>query len=216
MIWYKFYLADYIMHTHHLSDAEDLAYRRLIDMYYHEEKPIPLETESVSRKIRLDLDIVESVLNEFFDKTEEGYRHSRCDKEIGKYQHQVSINRKLAAKGGRPKKTESDTESEPNHIPNQISDIRRKNKTTMSAKPTRFADFWSVWPSSKRKVGKAACEAKWARHGLDSVADQIITHVEALKGSDQWREGFEPAPLTYINQRRWEDETPQTFVRRAK
>jgi uncharacterized protein YdaU (DUF1376 family) len=69
VIWYKFHLGDYITHTTHLSDAEDLAYRRLLDLYYMSEKQIPLNTESVSRKIRIDLDITESVLGEFFEKT---------------------------------------------------------------------------------------------------------------------------------------------------
>ena len=111
MIWYKFHLGDYITHTLHLADAEDLAYRRLLDLYYMSEKPIPLDTEAVSRKIRLDRDITESVLSEFFEKTETGYRNARCDAEIAKYQHQVQTNRSLGKRGGRPKKTESDTES---------------------------------------------------------------------------------------------------------
>ena len=106
MIWYKFHLGDYITHTLHLSDAEDLAYRRLLDLYYMSEAPIPLETESVARKIRLDLDITESVLGEFFEHTENGYRNHRCDVEIAKYQHQVATNRSLGKRGGRPKKTE--------------------------------------------------------------------------------------------------------------
>jgi len=38
VIWYKFHLGDYITHTTHLSDAEDLAYRRLLDLYYMSEK----------------------------------------------------------------------------------------------------------------------------------------------------------------------------------
>lgn len=215
MIWYKFFLGDYIRDTHHLADAEDLAYRRLIDLYMMSESPIPLDTKSVSRKVKLDEDIVVAVLNEFFDRAEDGYHNARCDKEIMKYQHQVSMNRQSAARGGRPKKTELETESKPNHIPNQISDIRKEKKNPVSAKPTRFGDFWMTWPQSKRKVGKAACEAKWARHGLDSVADQILAHVESMKGSDQWREGFEPAPLTYINQKRWQDDAPQ-LIRRAK
>lgn len=216
MIWYKFYLADYIKDTHHLDDAEDLAYRRLIDMYYLTEKPIPLDVNLVSRKVRLDSDIVEAVLKEFFEHTEDGYRHTRCDKEISKYQHQVSMNRKLSERASIRRKTESVTESKPIGSPNQISDIREKNKNTMSAKPTRFGEFWSAWPSSKRKVGKSACEAKWARHGLDSIADKIIGHVNAMKVTEQWTTGFEPAPLTYINQKRWEDEAPQILIRRAK
>jgi uncharacterized protein YdaU (DUF1376 family) len=216
MIWYKFYLSDYITDTHHLDDAEDLAYRRLIDMYYLTEKPIPLETNLVSRKVRLDLEIVETVLNEFFERTEDGYRHTRCDREIAKYQHQVKVLKQSAQKGGRPKKTKLETKLEPKSDINQISDIRIKNKNTMSAKPTRFDEFWQTWPSSKRKVGKSACEAKWKKNDLDSLADQIISNVQNLKASDQWRDGFEPAPLTYINQRRWEDGTTETFTRRAK
>ena len=216
MIWYKFFLGDYIRDTHHLPDAEDLAYRRLIDMYYMSESPIPLDTKLVARKVRLDEDIVVTVLNEFFDKAVDGYRNSRCDIEIAKYQHQVSMNRQSAAKGGRPKKTELETKTEPNHIPNQKSDIRKEVKTTSSAKPTRFDEFWRVWPQSKRKVGKAPCLTKWSKHGLDALADQIIAHVEAMKVTDQWREGFEPAPMTYINQRRWEDDAPVSMIRRAK
>ena len=202
MIWYKFHLGDYITHTLHLSDAEDLAYRRLLDLYYMSEKPIPLDAEAVSRKIRLDLDITESVLSEFFEKTETGYRNARCDAEIAKYQHQVETNRSLGKRGGRPKKTESETESKPNHNPKKI---QNKNKNISSA--TRFEEFWTTWPSSKRKVAKAAVQAKWEKHNLDEVADTIIANVNDLKTSEQWTTGFEPAPLTYINQRRWEDDT---------
>jgi hypothetical protein len=46
---------------------------------------------------------------------------------------------------------------------------------------------------------------KWANKKLDNIADKIITHVKAMKQSKQWKEGFNPAPLTYINQERWED-----------
>ena len=205
MIWYKFHLGDYITHTTHLSDAEDLAYRRLLDMYYMSEKPIPLDTQAVSRKIRLDLDITESVLSEFFEITDEGYQNTRCDAEIAKYQHQVATNRSLGKRGGRPKKTESVTEPEPNTNPKKI---KNKNKNTLSA--TRFEEFWAAWPSSKRKVGKAAVLAKWEKAGLDDLADVIIANVNDQKVSEQWTGGFEPAPMTYINQRRWEDELTTT------
>ena len=199
MIWYKFHVGDYLTHTLHLSDAEDLAYRRMLDLYYMSEKPLPPTPEAVARKIRLDLDITESVLAEFFFKTEEGYRHHRCDDELARYQRQVLSNRASGAKGGRPK-TESVTEPEPTTNPNQI---QNKKKTISSA---RFADFWECWPRSSRKVARSTCEAKWIKHGFDAIADRIIAKVEAMKSSDQWTQGFEPAPLTFLNQRRWEDE----------
>ena len=208
MIWYKFYLGDYITHTNHLSDAEDLAYRRLLDLYYISEKPIPLETESVARKIRLDLDITESVLGEFFDKGVDGYRNSRCDAEIAKYQHQVENNRTLGKRGGRPKKTESITESKPKVNPKQIQ-IQNKNISSVTPTTSRFNEFWASWPSSKRKVARAECEKKWFKLNLDKVADSIIASVGRLKNTEQWTTGFDPAPLTYINQRRWEDDAGQ-------
>ena len=215
MIWYKFHLGDYITHTTHLSDAEDLAYRRLLDLYYMSEKQIPLNTESVSRKIRIDLDITESVLGEFFDKTENGYFNHRCDAEVAKYQAQVANNQRLGKLGGRPKKTESVSESEPNGNPKKIQ-IKNINTISSQATTSRFDEFWSTWPTSKRKVAKSTCETKWLKLKLDTVADKILANVNALKGSEQWTTGYEPAPLTYINQRRWEDGVAeQSFSRRV-
>ena len=209
MIWYKFHIGDYLTHTVHLSDAEDLAYRRLLDLYYMSEKEIPLDTESVARKIRLDLDITESVLSEFFERTETGYFNNRCHVEVTKYQHQVENNRQLGKRGGRPSKTESVTEPKANDNPKKIQ-IQKKNINTSS----RFDEFWNAWPASKRKVAKAECQKKWEKHGLDSVADAIIAQVNILKVSEQWTGGFEPAPLTYINQRRWEDDAGTPSVGR--
>jgi len=209
MIWYKFHIGDYLTHTVHLSDAEDLAYRRLLDLYYMSEKEIPLDTESVARKIRLDLDITESVLDEFFERTETGYFNNRCHVEVTKYQHQVENNRQLGKRGGRPSKTESKTESKAKDNPKKIQ-IQNKNINTSS----KFDEFWNAWPASKRKVAKAECQKKWAKAGLDSVAETIIAQVNILKVTDQWTGGFEPAPLTYINQRRWEDDAGTPAVGR--
>jgi uncharacterized protein YdaU (DUF1376 family) len=211
VIWYKFHLGDYITHTTHLSDAEDLAYRRLLDLYYMSEQPIPLDCVLVARKIRIDLDITESVLGEFFERTEEGYFNHRCDAEVAKYQAQCNTNRQIGKRGGRPKKTESVTESEPKDNPKKI---QNKINTITSVAPTtsRFDEFWSAWPSSKRKVAKSACEAKWKRQALDPLADKIIASVTRLRTSEQWVSGFEPAPLTFINQKRWEDDSSTDSV----
>ena len=195
MIWYKFHIGDYLTHTVHLSDAEDLAYRRLLDLYYMSEKEIPLDTESV--------------LGEFFEKTSTGYFNNRCHVEVAKYQHQVENNRQLGKRGGRPLKTESKTESKANHNPKKIQ-IQKKNINTSS----KFDEFWQCWPASKRKVAKSECQKKWAKAGLDSVADAIVSHVNAIKVTEQWTSGYEPAPLTYINQRRWEDDAGTPAVGR--
>jgi hypothetical protein len=112
----------------------------------------------------------------------------------------------LGKRGGRPKKTESETESKPNTNPKKIQIKKEKDISSVSPTASRFEEFWSVWPTSKRKVAKTACKAKWDRQALDPLADKIIASVARLKASEQWLSGFEPAPLTYINQKRWEDE----------
>ena len=219
MNWYKFHLGDYITQTAHLSDAEDLCYRRLLDLYYMTEKPLQANIEWLAKRTRLDTDIVEFVVKDYFELREDGYHNNRCDEEIAKYQAQVSTNKELAKRprtrintGPAPKNgsaksnvSESNSESETKGSPNQ-------DPRTISI--SSFDDFWTAWPPSKRKVGKSTCEAKWIKHNLKAIAPRIIAHVNASKQTEQWTSGFEPAPLTYLNQKRWEDEVPDAFAGR--
>ena len=104
MIWYKFHIGDYIVETLHLADAEDLAYRRLLDCYYISEQPLPLDLAAVARRVRLDEDVVVPVLEKFFERTDEGYINARADKEITRYNARVKTNSQSGKLGGRPKK----------------------------------------------------------------------------------------------------------------
>ncbi|MDF3837130.1 helix-turn-helix domain-containing protein [Cupriavidus basilensis] len=88
--------------------------------------------------------------------------------------------------------------------PSENRGARSKTEKTM----TPFEQFWAAWPNTERRVGKADCQRRWRRHSLDAIAAEIIAHVEAMKPTKSWREGFEPAPATYLNQRRWEDGVP--------
>lgn len=87
MHYYQFNIGDYAVHTAHLEPLEDLAYRRLLDLYYLSEKPIPLDLESVSRLIRMrqHRDCIAFVLSEFFLKTSKGFVNKRADNEIASY-----------------------------------------------------------------------------------------------------------------------------------
>ena len=71
-----------------------------------------------------------------------------------------------------------------------------------------FAEFWKVWPSGTRKVGKQQCLNKWAKYECCDSATLICQHVEWLKYQDDWMKGFIPMPLTYLNQLRWIDWEP--------
>jgi hypothetical protein len=80
-----------------------------------------------------------------------------------------------------------------------------KAKLAVVRTPSRFEDFWAMWPRSQRKQDRKACADKWARKRLDAEADAILADLAAQKRSRQWLDGFEPAPLTYLNRERWRD-----------
>lgn len=86
MNFYPFHIGDYASATRHLSWAEDLAYRRLLDVYYVKEAPLPAEARAVYRLVLATTDeqreAVDAVLAEFFELTADGYRHKRCDLEL--------------------------------------------------------------------------------------------------------------------------------------
>ena len=88
MHYYQFNIGDYASHTRHLTAIEDLAYRRLLDAYYLQERPLNTGIPAVARQINLrDYEAdVQAVLEEFFELTEAGWVNRRADQEIAKYQ----------------------------------------------------------------------------------------------------------------------------------
>ena len=104
MNYYPFHIGDYRSATMHLSNAEDLAYRRALDWYYDTEQPLPLDTQWVARRLRVEARDLDTVLQDFFVRTGEGWVHERCGQEIAQFQQMLAKNRANGAKGGRPKK----------------------------------------------------------------------------------------------------------------
>ena len=86
MHYYQFNIGDYKSHTEHLTDLEDLAYRRMLDWYYLHETPLPFEPNEIARLIRMrtHTDCIAVVLQEFFIRTEAGWSSHRADQEISR------------------------------------------------------------------------------------------------------------------------------------
>ena len=135
----------------------------------------------------------------------EKYREMRDTEERRAYQAEWVARKRQQSKNvdkpvdNRPPSTQAEAEEE---------NTKPKPLRAAGAAPAGFERFWNSWPNSPRKVGKAACLRKWKAGHLEEAADGIIFHVETMKLAEQWRKGFEPAPLTYLNQRRWEDGAP--------
>lgn len=90
MYKYLHHISDFMVATAHLSPVEECFYRRALDFYYLNEKPLPKETQSVFRRLRANTqeerDAVLIVLQEFFVEEEDGFHNKRCDSEIAAYQ----------------------------------------------------------------------------------------------------------------------------------
>lgn len=94
MNYYPFNVGDYAAHTSHLEPLEDLAYRRMLDIYYLREEPLPASPAAVARLVRMraNLTEVEAVLDEFFKLTPSGWSHTRCDAEISRMQEKLEAS----------------------------------------------------------------------------------------------------------------------------
>jgi hypothetical protein len=79
--------------------------------------------------------------------------------------------------------------------------------------PPGFERFWSAYPNTGRKVGKGKCMQTWRAKKLEPEAEAIVAHVTAMRDTEQWRSGYEPAPTTYLSQERWRDPVPRAGPR---
>jgi uncharacterized protein YdaU (DUF1376 family) len=169
MHYYKFNIADWNLGTAHLSLVEEAIYFRLINFYYDSEQPLPLETHTVFRRLRMASEsvIAQQIIDEFFTKTDKGYIHERCDVLLKEYRKTAKNNRSNGAKGGRPRKDAAceetqpkpsgfppETQQEPKHNPNQeplttnqepetsLKDLVPQQAATPKKRATRLPDDW--------------------------------------------------------------------------
>ena len=156
MHYFPFHIGDYRSSTAHLSNDEDLAYRRLIEMYYDTEQPIPNDTQRVSRRIRVAEAVIQVVLEDFFTATDDGWRHVRCDEEIVKYNQMAERNRRNGQTGGRPKNPAgSDTQPTGKATKNQepITNNQEPKKDKALPRPESVSEqVWNDFVSQRKKL----------------------------------------------------------------
>lgn len=136
--YYPFHIADFALHTSHLSLEEEAVYRRLLDYYYDTESPIPKKTQSVIRRLRLGSyeETVGSILEEFFVLKDDGWHNLRADIEISDYNSRAETARNNGKKGGRPKKNKGlETKSVILANPDQTQKKANQEPVTKNHKP---------------------------------------------------------------------------------
>jgi uncharacterized protein YdaU (DUF1376 family) len=82
MKFYPHHIGDYASATAHLSNEEDICYRRLLDRYYDTELPIENDLQLLARKLRVSQSSLENVLGDFFTLIDGRWHNGRADAEI--------------------------------------------------------------------------------------------------------------------------------------
>lgn len=80
----------------------------------------------------------------------------------------------------------------------------------LAHEPAGFAEFWAAYPVNKDK--KAEARKSWIKLKPDAdVQAKILAALEWQRQQPKWVKDngeFIPMAVTYLNQRRWEDEPP--------
>lgn len=184
MHYYKFNIADWVLHTSHLSLTEEAIYFRLINHYYDTEQPIPIETQSVFRRLRMasESDIAVNILDEFFVKTEKGFIHSRCESLLKDYRKTAKKNKANGAKGGRPKKdgASSLTQDKPNGLP-VASQEEPKHNPNQELITTNHKPLTNINNKAKAKRFAAPEIIDVQNYFLDKTGDRELSGREGIK-----------------------------------
>jgi len=195
MHYYQFNIGDYASHTRHLDLLEDLAYRRILDLYYLHERPLNGDAAFVAKQIgmRDEAAIVRDVLNEFFEKTNEGYVNGRADKEIAHYHSKIEQASRAGKASAERRLNARSTDVQPN-IKQETINIKQetKKKATFVATPEGVSQ--SVWDefiahrkAKKAKVtdlviegiAKEASKAGWSLE--DALKETIVRNWQSFK-----------------------------------
>ena len=168
MHYYQFNIGDYKSHTEHLSEMEDLTYRRLLDWYYLHESPIPLDLNEVARQIRMrsHSDCITLVLQEYFECTADGWVHHRANKEIAKAgDKSTKASESAKARWNKEKNANAlRTQSEGNATHNTehtTQDIKKRVATKVACPKSVEKQVWEDWLAIRRAKKLPLTETSW-------------------------------------------------------
>jgi uncharacterized protein YdaU (DUF1376 family) len=186
MYYYQHHIGDYRKDTTHLSILEHGAYRQLLDLYYISEQPLPLDDAKLMRLVCArnadEVQAVKNVLDDFFEKTKDGYIQSRCDKEIITY-HGKSLKAKASADARWNKNKDL---QDANALPTQSERNANHKPLTNNHKPTKYippipaellSDFMVI-----RKSKRLGSLTETAFNGIQREADKAgLTVIQVIQ-----------------------------------
>lgn len=95
MNYYEHHLGDWAKKCAHLRYAEEGCYRRLLDWYYANERPLPLDEKELYRAGRAvsnsEKKMVRRIVAEFFEPAEDGYHNARADRVLSQFENKLPV-----------------------------------------------------------------------------------------------------------------------------
>jgi uncharacterized protein YdaU (DUF1376 family) len=160
---YPFHIGDYTAHTRRLSVAADLAYRRMLDAYYLNEKPLPRDPIDVAAEIDMHdyLDEVQQVLTRYFKRGARGWMSKRCEEEIAHYKGKagkavVAAHTRWNPAAALPKTPRVDASRNTSRIDASRKtsrvDAKRKTPPDANALPTRTRTITKTRTNKKQSI----------------------------------------------------------------
>ncbi len=199
MNYYSHHIGDYTTDTAHLSLLEDGAYRRLMDRYYTTEAPLPADETALFRVVRARADdeqaAVRVVLAEFFELTDAGWSHKRCDAEIDAFKAKSGKAADAANKRwSKPSNAGASTPSNANAMPTQCERIadamptKNQEPRTNNQEPKEKVNTTveAVAPTARRRTdptdGALEVFEYWQRSLNHPTAKLDAKRVKAIRG----------------------------------
>lgn len=230
MHYYEFNIGDYMRDTAHLDEMEDLAYRRMLDLYYLKESPLPKSVAEIAKLIRMRThsESIANVLREYFTLTDDGYVNAKANSTLLKIYDKSEKAKKSAEKRWENQRLKNanalPTDSERNAngmLPNNLipNNLEPNNIGHSDESPKQdflawlFEKFWKNYNCEKTsKVKKQDAKKAFMRlmRGKSDKKAEMLTYamlthyqdnlVGVVFGANRMH------PTTYINKRQWEDE----------
>lgn len=222
MHYYQHHIGDFIKATSRLTDAQAMAYLRLLWMYYDSEKPLPNDVDVLSLQVGLPVDELQLLLRAYFRLEDGVWKQTRCDAEIAEYRSFIDKKSQAGKASAEQRKNKRIAVDE--QVLNECStDVQLTNNhkpiTDNQIYISSFDTFWKQYP---RKIAKDNARKAWLKIKPDEdLVQKILTAVKTHK-TFKVEEQFIPHAASWLNQNRWEDEVTvkqydfDPMLRRAK
>lgn len=182
MHYYPHHIGDFTRDTARLSDAQCMAYLRMIWAYYDTEKPLPDDADSLAFQLGTTPDLVRQILQHYFILTDGAWVHQRCEAVISEYRAK-SLKAKNSANARWKDATAMRTHSE-----------RTANAPKNDANQEPITNNQEYKEAPRKRVGPpdGVCEQTWSsflavrRAKKAPVSDLVIAGIQREAAKAGW------------------------------